>query len=457
MECIRMKARCRALGTAGIQERLELDPDAHRGSGCDFRWSAASKKVGSAWLEGEYFTRSAEDIPSPLLGLRTAGPSCIHGPLGWLQSAQDSVGEMPSSCGGARAALRSRVSSTSCSAVSDKMAQCTAPASPNVLDTQSRNSDHPRARGGEGGRSAVPILRASSRVAESRPGASAQPKLKPPRDFFALTTGPAAQVCIRTSRRDAKDIRTRSTLLPDSHHLQDLSLNQHRNICSSTHLAYAPTCAPSPGASHCPIHTIYDEHDRSSSTRPCDTRTHRHSLKQRELHHVKAVKLFSALVSAVSTLRSKPATPTQQTRRDIETSSAASPESHAPSLNMAVTPRSRTASANASPSKSNGRKQPAKVAIDFSDEDDSAGTPSRKTGKAQAKANAKEPIEIADDDDDDDEDGDEDDDAEEEYEIEVVQGHRQKKGKEAVSGFLSSRYPVAFRTTAQQRARADRN
>lgn len=90
---------------------------------------------------------------------------------------------------------------------------------------------------------------------------------------------------------------------------------------------------------------------------------------------------------------------------------------------MPVTPRSRTASASASPFKSNGR-QNKKITIDSSD-DETVEEKKPRRGRASA---AKETIEVVDDDEDDDEE-----EGDNEYEVEVIRGHRAKKGTEAVS------------------------
>lgn len=104
---------------------------------------------------------------------------------------------------------------------------------------------------------------------------------------------------------------------------------------------------------------------------------------------------------------------------------------------MAVTPRSssKVASSSASPSKSNGRKQPSRIAIDLSDDDDDAQIVEKKSTKRGRPAKSSKPVEVIDDDEEED-DGDDDDDdveAEDEYEVEAVRTHRNQKGTEKVS------------------------
>lgn len=93
---------------------------------------------------------------------------------------------------------------------------------------------------------------------------------------------------------------------------------------------------------------------------------------------------------------------------------------------MAATSRSRPQSASASPSKSNGRKQHHRVAIELSDDEE---IEDRKPANKRRLSKAQQEIEIVDDDED--EDGDDDEAGEDEYEVEAVRSHRPLKGAEA--------------------------
>jgi len=92
---------------------------------------------------------------------------------------------------------------------------------------------------------------------------------------------------------------------------------------------------------------------------------------------------------------------------------------------MPVTPRSRsgTASASTSPSKSNGRKQPARKTIELSEDEE---IDEKKPTRGRSSKTQTEEIDLVDDDDDDD-------DATEEYEVETIRRHRPLKGDERVS------------------------
>ncbi|SJX63530.1 uncharacterized protein SRS1_14286 [Sporisorium reilianum f. sp. reilianum] len=105
---------------------------------------------------------------------------------------------------------------------------------------------------------------------------------------------------------------------------------------------------------------------------------------------------------------------------------------------MPATPRgrSRTASTSASPSKSNGRKQPARIALDISDDDDEQIVEKKPAKRGRPPKAAKKDVQtVEDDDEEDEEDEDEDDDdsvqAEDEYEVEAIRTHRPLKGAES--------------------------
>ncbi|KAJ1026136.1 hypothetical protein NDA18_003795 [Ustilago nuda] len=92
---------------------------------------------------------------------------------------------------------------------------------------------------------------------------------------------------------------------------------------------------------------------------------------------------------------------------------------------MPVTPRSKTASANGSPAKANGRRQTSRISITLSDEEEPE---LRKTLRSRPPK-AKVPIEVVDVENDDDDDDDEE--ASDEFEVEVIRDHRPHKGPQS--------------------------